>query len=74
MEQMEIAQMAMATHQLGIDRPIVTEITEASAFYPAEDYHQAYFELNGEAPYCKAVIQPKMIKFRKEFQSILKFD
>jgi peptide-methionine (S)-S-oxide reductase len=74
MEQMEIAQTALATHQLGIDRPIVTEIVEANEFYPAEDYHQAYFELNGEAPYCKAVIQPKMRKFRKEFQSILKFD
>jgi peptide-methionine (S)-S-oxide reductase len=73
-EQMEVAKEVLAAHQQKIDRPIVTEITEASAFYAAEDYHQAYYELNGEAPYCKAVIQPKMSKFRKEFQSILKFD
>ncbi|MGB1481328.1 MAG: peptide-methionine (S)-S-oxide reductase MsrA [Flavobacteriales bacterium] len=47
--------------------PIVTEIAAFEEFYPAEDYHQAYFELNGEAPYCRAVIAPKMSKFRKEF-------
>lgn len=73
-DQLEVAKTALAAHQLKIDRPIVTEITEASPFYAAEDYHQAYFELNGEAPYCKAVILPKMSKFRKEFQSILKYD
>ena len=73
-DQLEVAKTTLASCQQYIDKTIVTEITEASAFYAAEDYHQAYFELNGEAPYCKAVIQPKMSKFRKEFQSILKFD
>ena len=43
-----------------------------TAFYEAEDYHQAYFELNGEAPYCRAVIAPKMQKFRKQFKPLLK--
>ncbi len=51
---------------------IVTEVTRASVFYKAEDYHQAYYELNGEAPYCRAVILPKMKKLNSEFQHLLK--
>ncbi len=55
------------------DRPIVTEITPFSAFYPAENYHQQYYELNGNKnPYCKIVIQPKLEKFRKVFKDKLK--
>jgi peptide-methionine (S)-S-oxide reductase len=54
------------------NRPIVTEITPFSIFYPAEDYHQQYFELNGnENPYCRVVIQPKLEKFRKVFKDKL---
>lgn len=49
--------------------PIVTEVGAFEVFYPAEDYHQAYYELNKEAPYCRAVIAPKMAKFQKEFGS-----
>lgn len=52
--------------------PIVTEITAVSEFYPAEDYHQNYFNLNGNAPYCSYVIQPKLEKFEKVFKSKLK--
>jgi peptide-methionine (S)-S-oxide reductase len=51
---------------------IVTEVTGASEFYKAEDYHQAYYELNGEAPYCRAVILPKMKKLNTGFQHLLK--
>jgi peptide-methionine (S)-S-oxide reductase len=55
------------------DKPIVTEITAASKFYPAEDYHQQYFELNENSnPYCKIVIRPKLDKFRKVFKDKLK--
>ena len=54
------------------ERPIVTEITEASVFYKAEDYHQNYFNLNGNAPYCAYVIQPKLEKFKKVFKEKLK--
>ena len=43
-------------------RPIVTEIAPAGPFYPAEDYHQEYYRLNKRAPYCRAVIQPKLKK------------
>lgn len=40
--------------------PIVTEVTAFTNFYPAEDYHQDYFNLNGSAPYCQMVIAPKV--------------
>lgn len=55
------------------DKPIVTEITEYSKFYPAEDYHQQYFENNENTnPYCRVVIRPKIEKFRKVFKDKLK--
>lgn len=47
-------------------RPIVTEIVPAGTFYPAEDYHQEYYRLNKRAPYCRAVIQPKLKKLGLE--------
>ena len=53
--------------------PIVTEIVPFTIFYPAEDYHQQYFELNGDKnPYCSFVIQPKLEKFKKVFKDKLK--
>lgn len=52
--------------------PIVTAISKASAFYVAENYHQDYFRRNGSAPYCKAVILPKMEKLEKLFKAKLK--
>lgn len=52
--------------------PIVTEITTFTNFYPAEDYHQDYFDLNGEQPYCSAIIKPKVEKFKKKFKDKLK--
>ena len=56
------------------DDPIVTEITPADVFYPAEDYHQNYFQLNPNQPYCQFVIHPKMRKFTKDFKDKLKND
>jgi peptide-methionine (S)-S-oxide reductase len=59
--------------QSGIfNKPIITEISPISEFYVAELYHQDYFNQNGSAPYCSAVIQPKLDKFRKAFQDKLK--
>lgn len=52
--------------------PIVTEITPASTFYAAEDYHQNYYELNPSQGYCQYVIRPKVEKFKKQFASKLK--
>jgi methionine-S-sulfoxide reductase/methionine-R-sulfoxide reductase len=52
--------------------PIVTEITKFDKFYPAEDYHQEYYATNPEQSYCRAIIRPKMEKFRKAFADKLK--
>jgi len=54
------------------DYPIVTEISPLSEYYQAEDYHQNYYNLNGNAPYCSYVIQPKIDKFKKVFKAKLK--
>ena len=53
-------------------KPIVTEISPFSVFYKAEDYHQNYFNANGQEPYCHYVIQPKVEEFRKVFKDKLK--
>ncbi|MEI7555048.1 peptide-methionine (S)-S-oxide reductase MsrA [Candidatus Chlorohelix sp.] len=47
------------------DAPIVTEVTPLSEYYPAEDYHQEYYANNSQQPYCRAVVAPKVAKFRK---------
>lgn len=53
--------------------PIVTEVTPASTFHIAEDYHQEYFARTGERnPYCSFVVAPKVAKFRKQFIDRLK--
>ncbi|MCC7232470.1 MAG: peptide-methionine (S)-S-oxide reductase MsrA [Bacteroidia bacterium] len=54
------------------DAPIVTEIVPFTAFYKAEDYHQNYFNENGEQPYCRFVVAPKVEKFKKVFKGKLK--
>ena len=51
---------------------IVTEVTKASTFYPAEGYHQDYFANNPFQPYCQAVVSPKVDKVRKVFKDLLK--
>lgn len=54
------------------DNPVVTEITEFKAFYPAENYHVNYYNNNKRAPYCTFVIQPKLDKIKKVFSHKLK--
>lgn len=54
------------------DKPIVTAIEPLENYYPAEDYHQNYFENNPNQPYCSAVIRPKVEKFKKLFKEQLK--
>ena len=58
--------------EMVFNRPIVTEITPISKFYSAEDYHQNYFNNNPDQGYCAFVIQPKLVKFTKEFGGRLK--
>jgi len=54
------------------DRPIVTEMTAATTFYPAEREHQEYYQRNPYQPYCMMVVLPKVVKFRKQFIGKLK--
>jgi peptide-methionine (S)-S-oxide reductase len=49
------------------DDPVVTEVTPFASFYPAEVYHQDYFNRNPYQPYCAAVIAPKVAKFRSKY-------
>ena len=52
--------------------PIVTEIADDAPFWPAEGYHQDYFANHPAQPYCTAVVEPKVAKFRKQFLGRLK--
>jgi peptide-methionine (S)-S-oxide reductase len=53
-------------------KPVITEIAPFTGFYKAEDYHQNYYKLNSDAPYCVYVISPKIEKFKKVFKDKLK--
>jgi len=57
-----IAEKSKLAAQADFIRPIVTEIVPLTKFYPAEDYHQGYYDLNGRQPYCQMVITPKLQK------------
>jgi peptide-methionine (S)-S-oxide reductase len=54
------------------EAPIVTAVEPLSSFYVAEDYHQNYYNLNGNEGYCQYVIRPKVEKFQKVFKHNLK--
>jgi len=54
------------------EAPIVTQVAPLTAFYPAEGYHQQYYERNPNQPYCRAVVAPKVAKARAKFLAKLK--
>jgi peptide-methionine (S)-S-oxide reductase len=64
--------IAALTAQRAFSGPIVTEVTPATTFWPAEAYHQRYFRDNAYQPYCQVVVAPKLAKFRKKFAARLK--
>ncbi|MGY4398707.1 peptide-methionine (S)-S-oxide reductase [Sphingomonas sp. UYAg733] len=67
-EQETEARAAMARAATEVSGPIVTTIEPLSDWYPAEDYHQEYWQGEGQRnPYCQAVIPPKLKKLRKSF-------
>ncbi len=67
-EQEAEARAAITRSQADWPQPIVTTIEPDSTWYPAEDYHQQYWEGDGQRnPYCLAVIPPKIAKLRKSF-------
>ncbi len=63
-KQMEIARRSREAAQSKFDQPIVTEIVPLTDFFPAETYHQNYFNNHPAAPYCRIVIAPKLNKLR----------
>ena len=66
-EQEQLAIAVRAERQQTSEDPIVTTIERPVTFYPAEDYHQDYFNDNGAQPYCQAVIAPKVRKFLVQY-------
>ena len=67
------AQAAIARAQADWPQPIVTTIEGPAPWYPAEDYHQEYWDGEGQKnPYCLAVIPPKLAKLRKGFAARVK--
>lgn len=72
-EQRSEAKAAIGRAQTDWPRPIVTTIEGPATWYPAEDYHQEYWEGEGQRnPYCLAVIPPKLMKLRKSFANKVK--
>lgn len=73
-QQKEVAEMMidLIEKEKIYSNPIVTEITKASIFYLAEEYHQNYYFKDQFQPYCQVVITPKIEKFRKLFKDKLK--
>ena len=67
------AEAAIARSNADHDGRVVTTIEGPATWYPAEDYHQEYWEGEGQRnPYCLAVIPPKLMKLRKSFQNKVK--
>jgi peptide-methionine (S)-S-oxide reductase len=62
---------ALETDEIWPD-PVVTEITEATEFFPSEDYHREYYRRNRNQPYCQVVISPKVTKLRERFANRLR--
>ena len=53
------------------DKPVVTEVKALNIFYPAENYHQNYYETHKDAPYCQLVIAPKLEKLQEKFAKLI---
>ncbi len=65
-----VAEKSKLAAQENYLKPIVTEIVPLKKFYPAEDYHQGYYDANSNAPYCQVVITPKLEKL--EHKEVIK--
>lgn len=72
-EQRQQAQHSI-DHLISEGLNIVTELSAAPTFYPAEDYHQNYFAKNPAQGYCNFVIPPKLMKLRSKFQHLMKIN
>jgi peptide-methionine (S)-S-oxide reductase len=64
--------LAELTRGRVFDAPLVTEVAPLTAFYPAEEYHQGFYDRNPDQAYCRAVISPKVARLRRQFASRLR--
>jgi peptide-methionine (S)-S-oxide reductase len=73
-EQKQVAQdmISQMTQEKLLGKPIVTEVKPMTNYWPAEEYHQDFFEKNPYQGYCMAVAAPKVAKFRKTFAQLVK--
>jgi methionine-S-sulfoxide reductase len=71
-EEKSIILTEMKKASVDYKQPLVTEVKPLEVFYPAESYHQSYYELNPGQNYCRFVIEPKIMKTRKLFKELLK--
>lgn len=71
-QQREAATVTLAEQSAAWLSPLVTELQLAETFYPAEHYHQRYFELNPNQPYCAIVVEPKVRKAQHLFAELLR--
>jgi peptide-methionine (S)-S-oxide reductase len=70
-QQVALALIDELRESQAFSRPIVTEVTPQTNYWPAEDYHQDFFERNPHQGYCMAVAAPKVAKFRKTFARLV---
>lgn len=71
-QQQQTANAVMAEQSQHWPSAIVTELTTATELHPAEPYHQRYFELHPQQPYCAIVVEPKVLKARAKFAELLR--
>lgn len=70
-EERQVAEDVIEEYGETLDSDVVTEVRSFDAFFPAETDHQNYYNENSEAGYCQAVIEPKLVKFRRTFEHLL---
>jgi peptide-methionine (S)-S-oxide reductase len=71
-KQVALASKVSLEQSKAYKKPVVTEITQFTNFYPAESYHDEYYDRNRSQPYCMFVIDPKVQKLLKEYRNDLK--
>ncbi|WP_350594406.1 MULTISPECIES: peptide-methionine (S)-S-oxide reductase MsrA [unclassified Pseudoalteromonas] len=69
--QLTLTNAVIAQLQNQVSEPIVTEVSPATTYYPAEHYHQDYYNENPNQGYCSVLIAPKLHKFETEFKEFL---
>ncbi|MBH0072905.1 peptide-methionine (S)-S-oxide reductase MsrA [Pseudoalteromonas sp. NZS127] len=69
--QLTLTNAVIAQLQNQVSEPIVTEVSPATTYYPAEHYHQDYYNENPNQGYCSILITPKLHKFETEFKEFL---